>query len=109
MDFCKQFNAQTAHISPGVPTPTIITINPDRSFSFITRTPPTSWLLKQCGGIEKGTGKPGKDWAGTVTLKHVYEIAKIKKKDEHMAHLDEEAIARMICGSARSLGLRVIP
>lgn len=60
-------------------------------------------------GLDKGTGQPGKVWAGTVSLKHVYEIAKIKQKDNHMAHLDLEAISRMVVGSARSLGVQVVP
>ncbi|KAK7470845.1 mitochondrial 54S ribosomal protein YmL19 [Stygiomarasmius scandens] len=109
MDFCKEFNARTAHIEPGVPTPTLITVRPDRSFTFITKTPPTSYFLKKTAGIEKGTGKPGHDILGTISLKHVYEIAKIKSADDHMSHLSLENIARMVVGSARSLGLQVVP
>ncbi|KAF5369907.1 hypothetical protein D9758_001230 [Tetrapyrgos nigripes] len=109
MDFCKEFNARTAHIEPGVPTPTLITVRPDRSFTFITKTPPTSYFLKKTAGIEKGTGRPGHDILGTISLKHVYEIAKIKSADDHMSHLSLENIARMVVGSARSLGLQVVP
>lgn len=109
MDFCKEFNARTAHIEPGTPTPTLITIRPDRSFAFVTRTPPASYLLKKAAGIEKGTGKPGHVFEGTITLKHIYEVAKIKNTDEHMKHLELEAVARMIAGTAKSLGLNIVP
>ncbi|KAI0069003.1 ribosomal protein L11 [Artomyces pyxidatus] len=109
MDFCKEFNARTAHITPGVPTPTLITIQPDRSFTFITKTPPTAYFLKKAAGIEKGTGRPGHETVGTVSLKHVYEIAKIKATDEHLKHLRLEAIARTIIGTARTLGVQVVP
>ncbi|KAF8076202.1 mitochondrial 54S ribosomal protein YmL19 [Lyophyllum atratum] len=109
MDFCKEFNAKTAHIEQGVPTPTLITVQPDRSFTFITKTPPASYFLKKAAGIDKGAGKPGHEITGTLSLKHVYEIAKIKSTDEHMKHLPLESIARMVVGSARSLGVQVIP
>ena len=109
MDFCKEFNARTAHIEPGVPTPTLITIQPDRTFTFITKTPPTSYFLKKAAGIEKGTARPGHDFVGTVSLKHVYEIAKIKATDEHLKHLRLEAIASTVIGSARTLGIQVVP
>lgn len=108
MDFCKEFNARTAHIEPGVPIPTLITVQPDRTFSFITKTPPATYFLKQAAGIEKGTGRPGHEVTGTITLKHVYEIAKIKATDEHMKTLPLESITRMIIGSARSLGVQVV-
>ena len=108
MDFCKEFNAKTAHIAPGVPIPTLITVQPDRTFTFITKTPPASYFLKQAAGIEKGTGRPGHEVTGTISLKHVYEIAKIKATDEHMKTLPLESIARMIVGSAKSLGVQVV-
>ena len=109
MDFCKEFNARTAHITPGTPTPTQIYVRPDRTFHFVTKTPPTSYFLKKAAGIEMGTGKPGHVWNGTLSLKHIYEIAKIKATDEHMKHLPLESVARMIVGSARSFGIRVVP
>jgi large subunit ribosomal protein L11 len=108
MDFCKEFNAKTAHIEQGVPIPTLITVQPDRTFTFVTKTPPASYFLKKAAGIEKGTGKPGHEIVGTISLKHVYEIAKIKSTDEHMNHLPLESIARMVVGSARSLGIQVV-
>jgi large subunit ribosomal protein L11 len=109
MDFCKEFNARTAHVEPGTPTPTLITIQPDRTFTFITKTPPTSYFLKKAAGIEKGTGKPSHETVGTISLKHVFEIAKIKATDEHLKHLRLEAIASTIVGSARTLGVQVVP
>ncbi|TFY69433.1 hypothetical protein EVG20_g3151 [Dentipellis fragilis] len=109
MDFCKEFNARTAHIEPGVPTPTLITIQPDRTFSFVTKTPPASYFLKKAAGIEKGTGRPGHEYVGTVSLKHVYEIAKIKATDDHLKHLRLQAIASTIIGTARTLGVQVVP
>lgn len=109
MDFCKEFNARTANIEPGVPTPTLIRVQPDRTFTFVTKTPPVSYFLKKTTGIEKGTGRPGHEIIGTITLKHVYEIAKIKSTDEHMKSLPLESIARMVVGSARSLGIQVVP
>jgi large subunit ribosomal protein L11 len=121
MDFCKELqvsphhphheanecsNARTAHLTPLVPTPTSITINPDRTFTFSIRTPPVSYLLKKAAGIDKGAGS-GK--SGSVTLKHIYEIAKVKCQDEALGVLGEERVARAVVGSARTLGLEVVP
>jgi len=109
MDFCKEFNARTAHVEPGLPTPVLVTIQPDRSFTFVTKTPTVTHFLKKAAAIEKGTARPGHDYVGTVSLKHIYEIARIKHTDEHMKHLSLEGIARSILGSARTLGVKVIP
>lgn len=109
MDFCKEFNARTAHLEPGIPTPTLITVRPDRSFTFVTKTPPTTYFLKLSAGIEKGTGKPGHEIVGTVSLKHIYEIARIKQTDEHLKHLQLEAIARTVVATAKTLGVQVVP
>jgi large subunit ribosomal protein L11 len=108
MDFCKEFNARTSHIDVGVPIPTLITVQPDRTFSFVTKTPPVSYFLKKAAGIEKGSGKPGHDFTGTISLKHVYEIAKVKQQDEHLKHLGLEAIANSVVGSAKTLGIQVV-
>ncbi|KAJ9124855.1 hypothetical protein QFC24_002784 [Naganishia onofrii] len=143
MDFCKEFNARTAHLKPTTPTPTTITINPDRTFSFTIRTPPVSHLLRHCAGIEKGsqtppslsirksknsstgstagTGAPpapaaagkggaaGTGFVGKISVKQIYEIAKIKMADEELKVLGEERVSRSIVGSARSLGLEIVP
>jgi large subunit ribosomal protein L11 len=109
IDFCKEFNARTAHIDPGVPIPTLITVEPDRSFHFITKTPPTTYFVKKAAGIEKGTAKPGHNILGTISLKHVYEIAKIKATDEHLKHLKLGSIASMIVRTAKTCGVQVVP
>lgn len=109
MDFCKEFNARTAHIEPGIPIPTQIFVQPDRTFTFATKTPPTAYFLKKAAGIEKGTGRPGHDIVGTVSLKHVYEIAKIKQTDAHLKALRLEAIAKSVVGTARTIGIQVVP
>lgn len=106
MDFCKEFNARTAHIETGLLLPTRIDINPDRSFTFKTKTPTTSYFLKKCAGIEKGTGRPEGPTVGTITVKHVYEIAKIKAIDVDDRPL--EALCRSIVASAKTLGIKVV-
>ncbi|GAA6006782.1 hypothetical protein JCM10207_009094 [Rhodosporidiobolus poonsookiae] len=112
IDFVKDFNARTAHLVPGTPTPVSITIQADRTFTFVTKTPPTMWLIKQAAGIEKGsgeTGRPNVAKAGTLSLKHVYEIARIKQRDEHMKTVPLEGIAKTIVGQCRSAGVEVVP
>ena len=105
-----QSNARTAHLQPSLPTPTLITISPDRTFTFTFRSPPTSYLLKKAAGIEKGTGAPiSKPNHGKITLKHVHEIARIKCEDEHLAAVGEYGVARQILGTAKSLGIDVVP
>lgn len=106
MDFCKEFNARTAHVEPGLLLPTRIDINPDRTFTFVTRTPTTSYFLKKCANIEKGTGKPGTAPIATISVKHIYEIAKIKSQDVNDRPL--EALARSIVASAKTLGIKVV-
>ena len=102
-------NARTAHLHPSLPTPTLITIFPDRTFTFTCRSPPTAYLLKKAAGVDKGTGAPvSKPTNGRVSLKHVWEIARIKCQDEHLAMVGEEAVARQIVGTAKSLGIEVV-
>ncbi len=106
MEFCKAFNAATQKMEPGTPTPVVITAYADRSFTFITKTPPASYFLKKAAGLESGSGTPGRDFKGKVTKAQVREIAEKKMKDLN-AH-DLEAAARMIAGSARSMGIEVV-
>lgn len=108
IDFCKEFNARTAHIEPGLAIPTKIDIYPDRSFTFITKTPTTAHFIKKAAGIEKGSGKPGHSWVGTISVKHVYEIAKIKQADESMRDIPLESISRTIVATAKTLGIKVV-
>jgi len=105
MEFCKTFNAQTQGMEPGIPVPVVISVYNDRSFTFITKTPPATVLLKKAAGIEKGSGQPNTNKVGKVTRKQLEEIAKIKQKDLNAADL--EAAVRIIAGSARSMGLEV--
>ncbi|MCE8026846.1 MULTISPECIES: 50S ribosomal protein L11 [Halomonadaceae] len=105
MEFCKAFNAATQDIEPGLPTPVVITVYSDRSFTFITKTPPAAVLLKKAAGIKSGSGEPNKKKVGTVTRAQLEEIAKTKEPDLTAADLD--AAVRTIAGSARSMGLNV--
>jgi large subunit ribosomal protein L11 len=104
MDFCKQFNATTQQQS-GTITPVVITVYQDRSFSFITKTPPASVLLKKAAGIEKASGEPNRNKVGKVSKQQVEEIAKTKMPDLNAASI--ESAARMIEGTARSMGIEI--
>jgi large subunit ribosomal protein L11 len=105
MEFCKAFNAQTQKLEKGLPTPVVITVYTDRSFTFILKTPPASVLLRKALGIEKGSGTPNTAKVGKVTRKQLEEIAKLKMPDLTAADLD--AAVRTIAGSARSSGIDV--
>lgn len=103
MEFCKQFNAQTQKLEPGLPIPVVITVYNDRSFTFITKTPPAAILLKKAAGIQSGSAVPNRDKVGKVTRAQLEEIAKTKMPDLTAADMD--AAVRTIAGSARSMGL----
>ncbi|AHI29858.1 MULTISPECIES: 50S ribosomal protein L11 [Marinobacter] len=105
MEFCKAFNAQTQDMEPGLPIPTVITVYSDRSFTFITKTPPAPVLLKKAAGIKSGSGRPNTEKVGTVTREQLEEIAKTKEPDLTAADMD--AAVRTIAGTARSMGLNV--
>ena len=107
MDFCKQFNAKTGNKDlEGMVIPAVITVYSDRSFTFITKTPPASVLLKKIAGLAKGSGEPNKVKVGKITEKQVAEVAKAKMSDLNAASLD--AAMRSIKGTARSMGLDVV-
>ena len=107
MNFVKEFNAATQNMEPGMPVTVVITAYGDRSFSFVTKTPPNSYFLKKAAGIDKGTTAPGKGAAaGKVTTAQLREIAAQKMKD--MNANDVEAAVRMLAGSARSMGITVV-
>jgi large subunit ribosomal protein L11 len=107
MEFCKQFNARTQNKElAGLTVPVVITVYNDRSFTFITKTPPAPVLLKRAAGIAKGSGTPNKDKVGKVTEKQIAEIAKQKMPDLNAASL--EAAIKSIRGTARSMGLEVV-
>ena len=105
MEFCKIFNAKTQN-QPGMIIPVVITVFADRSFSFITKTPPAAILLKKAAGIEKGSGVPDKEKVGKVTKKQVEEIARTKMSD--LNAVDIEGAMKIIEGTARSMGLNVV-
>ena len=106
MEFCKQFNAATQKSDPGVPTPVVITVYSDRTFTFVTKTPPTSYFLKKAAKIEKGSGTTGRGFIGKVTKDQVREIAEKKLPDLNCATV-ESAMAQ-VEGSARAMGLEVV-
>lgn len=105
MEFCKTFNAQTQGVEKGMPLPVVITVYSDRSFTFIMKTPPATFLLKKTAGLKSGSSKPNSNKVGKVTREQLAEIAKVKMPDLTAADMD--AAIRTIAGSARSMGLDV--
>ena len=105
MDFCKAFNAETQNAESGMPIPVVITVYSDRSFTFVTKTPPASVLLRKAAAIDKGSGTPNTDKVGKVTREQLEEIARLKEPDLTAADMD--AAVRTIAGSARSAGIEV--
>ena len=106
MEFCKQFNAQTQTLESGTPIPVIITAYSDRTFTFTTKTPPVSYLIKKAAQIEKGSKTPGRETIRSVTKEQLLEIVHLKKSD--LNAIDETKALSMIIGSARSMGLDVV-
>ncbi|OBX19443.1 50S ribosomal protein L11 [Erythrobacter sp. QSSC1-22B] len=106
MEFCKAFNASTQELEKGAPIPTKITVYADRSFTFITKTPPASFLLKKAAKLKSGSKEPGKVSAGTIKVSQVKEIAETKMADLNANDIDQAI--KIISGSARSMGLEVV-
>ena len=106
MEFCKAFNAQTQNLEPGMPIPVVITAYHDRTFTFISKTPPASYFLKKAAGLDKGSVAPGKEPVGAVSMAQVREIAEKKMVDLNANDMD--AACRIIAGSARSMGIEVV-
>ena len=106
MEFCKAFNAATQEMEKGMPIPTVITVYGDRSFTFITKTPPASYLIKKAAGLQKGSGVPHKEKVGKLTKDQVREIATTKLPDLNANDID--AATKIIEGSARAMGLEVV-
>jgi large subunit ribosomal protein L11 len=106
MGFCKEFNARTENVEKGTPLPTVITVYQDKSFTFVTKTPPATFFLKQAVKITSGSQKPGRDTVGKVTLTQCREIAEKKMKDLNANDLEQAT--KIIAGSARSMGLEVV-
>ncbi len=105
MEFCKAFNAASQNMEQGAPCPTVITIFQDKSFTFEIKTPPASYFLKKAAKVNKGSKEPGRASAGKVTMAQVREIAEAKLKDLNARDVDQAA--KIIAGSARSMGLEV--
>ena len=106
MEFCKAFNAATADLEKTVPIPTVITVYADKSFSFETKTPPASYLIKKAANLKSGSKEPGKVSAGKIARSKLTEIAELKMKDLNANDLD--AATKIIEGSARAMGLQVV-
>jgi len=106
MEFCKAFNAATQELEKGMPIPTVITVYSDRSFSFITKTPPASFLIKKAANLKSGSKEPGKVSAGSIKRSQLAEIAQTKMADLNAN--DIEQATKIIEGSARSMGLQVV-
>ena len=106
MEFCKAFNAKTQDMEPGMPIPVVITVYADRTFTFVTKTPPNSYFLLKEAKVQKGSQTPGTGTVGKITMEQVRKIAQVKMVD--MNANDVEAAVRMLVGSARSMGLEVV-
>jgi large subunit ribosomal protein L11 len=106
MEFCKAFNAATTELEKGMPIPTVITVYADRSFSFETKTPPATFLIKKAAGLKSGSKEPGKVSAGRIKRSQLREIAQVKMKDLNANDID--AATKIIEGSARAMGLEVV-
>lgn len=106
MEFCKRFNAETDKLESGMPLPVVITVYEDRSFTFITKTPPATYFIKKAANLQKGSQAPGKTVAGTIKKSQCKEIAQTKMKDLNATDLDQASL--MIQGSARSMGIQVV-
>ncbi len=106
MEFCKAFNASTDSLEKNMPIPVVITVFSDKSFSFVTKTPPVSFYLKKAAGKDKGSSEPGRTIGGSVKIDQIREIAENKMKDLNAANI--EGAIEMVRGSARSMGLEVL-
>ena len=106
MEFCKAFNAATGSLEQGMPIPVVITAYGDRTFSFITKTPPASYLIRKAAGIAKGTSTPSREIVGSITIAQAREIAEVKMPDLNAVDMDSAVM--MIKGSARSMGVEVV-
>ena len=105
MDFVKEFNAATQKMEPNSPIPVVLTAYANRTFSFITKTPPTSYLVRKALGIDKGAQNPGDEVVGTLNMDQVAAIAEVKKGDAHLANIPFDALCDSVIGTARSMGV----
>lgn len=108
MAFCKDFNARTQKYKPETPMSVTITAFKDNTFEFAVKSPSVTWYLKKAAGIESGSSRPGHVTASTVTLKHIYEIAKVKQSDPYCQYMPLESICKSIIGTAATMGIKVV-
>eukprot|EP00042_Codosiga_hollandica_P020953 m.70367 g.70367 ORF g.70367 m.70367 type:complete len:149 (-) comp50131_c0_seq1:1037-1483(-) len=106
--FCDEFNSKTKHFKKSLPIPTLIELRADRSYTMTVSSPPSSYFLKQAAGLHKAADRPGHEVAGTVTLKHIYEIALVKQKDPGFRNSTLRGVCMALIGSARSMGISVV-
>eukprot|EP00631_Chrysoreinhardia_giraudii_P007927 CAMPEP_0197425194 /NCGR_PEP_ID=MMETSP1170-20131217/29564_1 /TAXON_ID=54406 /ORGANISM="Sarcinochrysis sp, Strain CCMP770" /LENGTH=157 /DNA_ID=CAMNT_0042952731 /DNA_START=11 /DNA_END=484 /DNA_ORIENTATION=+ len=108
MEFCKAFNAETQRFKPETPIPVVLKAYSNRTFSFVTKSPPTSYLIREMLGLQKGASAPGSEIVGQMTWSQIKEIAAVKHQDQHLSHIPFEGICRSIAGSAASMGVAVV-
>ncbi|XP_057434026.1 uncharacterized protein LOC130726741 [Lotus japonicus] len=109
MAFCKDFNARTQKFKPDTPMAVSITAYKDNTFEFTVKSPSVAWYLKKAAGVESGSGRPGHVTASTVSLRHVYEIAKLKQtNDAHLHNMPLESLSKSIIGTASSMGIKIV-
>ncbi|KAM0970091.1 hypothetical protein EV1_017990 [Malus domestica] len=108
MAFCKDFNARTQKYKPETPMAVIITAFKDNTFEFTVRSPSVTWYLKKAAGIESGSSRPGHTVASTLSVRHVYEIAKVKQSDPYCQYMPLESICKSVIGTANSMGIKVV-
>lgn len=106
MSFCKDFNAKTANYKEGIPLRVFVRVYNDKSFDWLLKTPPSSWLIKKAVGLERAADRPGHDVAGAISLKHIYAIAEIKKRDTPNVSL--QVICKNLMSTCKSMGIRVV-
>lgn len=109
MEFCKAFNERTNKHIENVPVPVVLTAFADRTFKFDIKTPPASWFIKRAAGISQGSATPGQQVAGQISLRQIYEIAKVKQQDANVDYIELPSICKSLIGSARSMGINVVP
>jgi large subunit ribosomal protein L11 len=106
MDFCKDFNAKTADFKPDVPISVMINAYEDKTYDYVMKTPPATYFIKKAAGMSSGAQKPGHQIAGTISVKHLYAIAEVKRKDT--PHISMESMVKNLMGTCRSMGVKVI-
>ncbi|TYZ60845.1 hypothetical protein PybrP1_000424 [[Pythium] brassicae (nom. inval.)] len=109
MEFCRAFNERTAKHIENVPVPVVLTAYADRTFKFGIKTPATTWFLKRAAGVTSGSATPGQQVVGSVSLRQIYEIAQVKQQDDNVDYIELESICKSLIGSAKSMGLNVVP